>query len=89
MNANRRKALAAIITRLEELDSMREEIREQLQDVMDEEKEALDNIPESLQESDRCQQMQGYIDTMQDVIGELDLIDITDLQDQLQEITEV
>lgn len=86
MNAKRRKALAAIITRLEELDSMREEIREQLAAVRDEEQEALENMPESLQESDRGQQMQEYIDTMENVTGELDLIDIESLIDQLREI---
>ena len=86
MNAKRRKALAAVITRLEELDSMREEIREQLDAVRDEEQEALDNMPESLQESDRGQQMQEYIDTMENVTGELDLLDIESLIDQLREI---
>lgn len=86
MNAKRRKALAGIITWLEELDSLREEIREQLQEVIDEEQEALDNMPESLQESERGQQMQEYIDTMENVTGELDLIDIESLTDQLREI---
>ncbi len=88
MNAKRRKARAAVITKLEALDSLREEIREQLQEVMDEEQEALDNMPESLQESDRGQQMLEHIDAMQDVIGELDLIDLAGLQGQLQEVME-
>lgn len=88
MNAKRRKALQAIINRLEELDSMRTEIRVQLQDVMDEEQEALDNMPESLQKSDRGQEMQDYIDTMQDVIGELDLIYLDILMGNLHEIIE-
>lgn len=86
MNAKRRKAIEAVITRLEELDSMREEIREQLAAVRDEEQEALENMPESLQESDRGQQMEDYIDTMESVTGELDLIDIESLIDQLREI---
>ena len=86
MNTKRRKALVAIITRLEELDSMREEIRERLDEIMDEEQEAMDNMPESIQESDRGQMMQEYIDTMQNVIGELDLLDVESLIDQLREI---
>ena len=86
MNGKRRKALAAIITRLEELDGMREEIMEQLQEVIDEEQEALDNMPESLQNSERGQQMQEYIDTMESVTGDLDLIDVESLIDQLREI---
>lgn len=86
MNAKRRKALAAIITRLEELDSMREEIREQLYEVEAEEQEALWNMPDSLQNSERCQQMQEYIDTMENVKDELDMFYIESLIDQLREI---
>lgn len=86
MNKIRRKELARIIEKLEQLDALREEIREELASVMDEEQEALDNMPESLQESEKGEQMQEYIDTMENVTGELDLIDIEDLIDQLQEI---
>lgn len=86
MNAKRRKALAAIITRLEELDSLRSEIKEHLEEVKGEEQEALDNMPESLQESERGQQMQEYIDTIESVITELDYIDLEGQIDQLREI---
>ena len=86
MNAKRRKALAAIITRLEELDSLREEIRERLYEVAAEEQEALWNMPDNLQNSEQCQQMQEYIDTMENVKDELDMIDIESLTDQLREI---
>lgn len=86
MNKIRRKELAAIIKKLEELDALREEIREQLAAVRDEEQEALENMPESLQESEKGEQMQEYIDTMENVTGELDLLDIEDLADQLREI---
>ena len=89
MNAKRRKALRAIITRLEELESLRQEIQERLEEVMEEEQEALDNLPESLQESERGQQMQEYIDTMDGVNDELDCMDIDSLADQLREIAEV
>lgn len=88
MNAQRRKALKAIIEQLEALDELRETIREQLSDIQDEEQAALDNMPESLQESERGQQMDDYIATMQDVTGELDLIDVSGLIDQLQEIVD-
>lgn len=86
MNRMRRKELAAIIEKLEELDALREEIRERIAAVQEEEQEALDNMPESLQDSEKGQQMQEYIDTMENVTGELDLIDIEDLADQLSEI---
>ena len=87
MNAKRRKALLIIVDRLGKLDELRDEIREQLQDVLDEEQEALDNMPESLQNGDRGQRMLEGIDAMQDVIGELDLMFVATLQEQLYELT--
>ena len=77
---------AGLTALLEELDALREQIREQLSAIQDDEQEALDNMPESIQESEKGEQMQEYIDTMENVTGELDLIDIEDLIDQLQEI---
>lgn len=89
MNAKRRKALGAIITKLEELESLRQEIQEQLEEIMDEEQEALDNMPESLQEGERGQQMQEYIDTMDGVVEDLACMNLDDMADQLREIAEV
>ena len=86
MNAQRRKALRAIITKLEELDSLRQEILERLEKVTGEEQQALDNMPESLQESERGQQMQEYIDSMESATTELEYIDLEGMLDQLREI---
>lgn len=86
MNRERRKELAAIIKKLEELDALREEIREQLETVMSEEQEALDNMPESFQDSERGQQMQEYIDTMESAMYDLENFDAEGIMDQLQEI---
>ena len=86
MNKARRKELAAIIEKLEQLDALREEIRERLEDIRDDEQDAFDNMPESLQESERGEQMQEYIDIMENVTSELDLIDIEDLVSQVEEI---
>lgn len=86
MNATKRKALRAIITKLEALDSLRQEIQEELEEVKDEEDASLNNMPESLQESEQGQTMQEYVDTMYGVIDELDCIDLESLADQLREI---
>lgn len=88
MNAKRRKSLRAIITKLEELESLRQEIQEQLEEIKEEEQEALDNMPESLQEGERGQQMQEYIDTMDGVVDDLDCMNLEELADQLREICE-
>ncbi len=65
MNKARRKELASIVELIEEA-------RERLKAVRDEEQEAFDNMPESLQESERGETMQEYIDTMEQALGDLD-----------------
>lgn len=89
MNKIRRKELARIVAKLEELEALREEIQSDLEIVMELEQDALDNMPESLQESERGEQMQEYIDIMDGVIDELDCMSINDLADQLRDISEV
>ena len=74
MNKQRRKELARAIALIEEA-------REILEAVKDEEQEALDNLPESLQQSERGETMEGYIYTMDEMLETLDT-------DELQEIVE-
>ena len=86
MNKVRRKDLAKIVAKLEALDALRAEIQEDLETVLDEEQEALDNMPESFQDGEKGQQMQEYIDAMEDVMSELENLDVENLMDQLNEI---
>ena len=86
MNKLKRKSLAEIVSKLEELDSLREEIKEMLQGVIDEEQEDLDNLPESLQYSEKGETMQEYIDSMQGVYDDLDSLDVSDWCDILSDI---
>lgn len=88
MNKIRRKELASIVAKLEALDALRLEIKDELEAVMDEEQEALDNLPESLQESERGEQMQEYLDAMESALGDLEEIDIESISDQLRDICE-
>ena len=76
MNKARRKELASIVELIEEA-------RERLEAVKDAEQEAFDNMPESLQDSERGETMQEYIDTMEELLDALD-----DGVDELQEIAE-
>ena len=57
MNKERRKQLADIVEQLESLKSELEEVKEQ-------EESAFENMPESLQGSDRGQRMQEVIDIL-------------------------
>ena len=88
MNKARRTRLQEVIAKLEELDSLRCEAMEMLSEVIDEEQEAHDNMPESVQYSEKGEQMQEYIDSMQSVYDDLDSVDVSSWIDTLNEIAE-
>lgn len=69
MNAQRRKQLERIIDKLDALNAEIESIR-------DDEQNAYDNMPESLQDSDRGERMTTIIDYIDDATSSLgDVID--------------
>lgn len=70
MNKARRQKLSKAITMIEELMSMIEEIK-------DEEQEAYENLPESLQYSERGEQMDEYIYNLEDVFCDLESMQAT------------
>jgi poly-gamma-glutamate capsule biosynthesis protein CapA/YwtB (metallophosphatase superfamily) len=79
MNAQRRKELNKaidLITNLkEQASALAENIeaaRELVEQVKDEEQEAFDNMPESLQSGDKGQTMEAAISSMDDVHGDLE-----------------
>lgn len=88
MNRIRRKSLKAILGQMDELSTVLETVKEALQDVLNEEQEAYDNLPERLQEADRGQQMQEYIETLEGVVDSLGELDIEDLYETVEEIAE-
>ena len=65
MNKARRKELSRVVELIEEA-------RELLEVIKDEEQEAFDNMPESLQYSERGETMEEYISVMEDMIDTLD-----------------
>lgn len=74
MNKQRRKRLQAICEQLENLFLDLEQIQE-------EEQEAYDNLPESIQDSERGEQMYEYADNLGDYAN--------DMQDILDNISEI
>ena len=88
MNRIRRKSLKAILGQMDELSTVLETVKEALQDVLNEEQEAYDNLPEGLQEADRGQQMQEYIEALEGVVDSLGDLDIEDLYGTIEEIAE-
>lgn len=77
MNKQRRKALEEIIGELENQKSA-------IEAILDEEQEAYDNIPESLQDTDRANQIYENIDALQDAIDNLE----SEVIDALQELVD-
>lgn len=74
MNKIRRKEIARAI-------ELMEQAREILEAVRDEEQEAFDNMPESIQTSERGEAMEDYIYTIEEAMENLDT-------DALQEIVD-
>ena len=73
MNTKRRKAIAkALEDYLNKETAAREELRDVLEAVRDEEEEAFENLPESIQETERGEIMQDVISALEDLISELD-----------------
>ncbi len=64
MNKQRRATLDAILSELETQ-------RDALRTITDEEQEAFDNMPQSLQEAEKGQTMESGIDSMEDAINNL------------------
>ena len=74
MNKARRKKLGAIIDQLKYL-------REDLDAVASEERDAYDNLPESLKESDRGTAMEEAADELDDICSEME-----ELKDRIQSV---
>ena len=74
MNKARKKQLESAL-------SVLKGVLEVVSELCDQEEEAFDNLPESIQESDRGDEMQGYIDSLSTACDSLE-----DAIDSLEEI---
>lgn len=61
------------------------ELRDLLQELMDEEQERYDNLPESVQSNEYGERLEGNIDAMQNLVDSLDEVSsyVEELDDQL------
>lgn len=76
MNKERRKEIERIVDELEDL-------RDRLNYVADEERDAFENMPESIQDSERGREMEEYADRLESAYDNLDSV-IGDLQEILE-----
>ena len=74
MNKVRRKELARVVDLLDRA-------RDLLDTIRDEEQEAFDNLPESIQYSERGETMEGYIGTMEEMLDYLDTGELQEIVD--------
>lgn len=72
MNKQRRKELNAMIGPIEELFAKIESLKEDLQPILDAEDEAYNNLPESMQESEKGQLMEAAKGAMEEALNYLD-----------------
>jgi hypothetical protein len=79
MNKERRAAIAKIIEAVKELDGLRSDISAMIDDVMGEEQNAFDALPESFQEGERGQAMQEALDGLQQALEAVDGWDAEDV----------
>lgn len=87
MNAKRRNAIDSVINELiEKFEEIKAEAIDQLSEIKDEEQEAYDNLPESLQESERGENMQDCIDALEYFMSDLENMEIEGTDDLLEEI---
>lgn len=68
MNAYRRK-------RIEDLQSTLTSLRDEIQVLLDEEQDAFDNMPESLQQGEKGEKAQAAIDALEEAINACDETD--------------
>lgn len=72
MNAQRRKQIEALKTRIAEITAAAELLRDDVQNIIDEEQEYLDGMPESFQDGQKGEKAQAAIDALQYAYDEID-----------------
>ena len=72
MNNKRRKQIQLIVQRAERIIDMLTALRDDTEEILNDEIDAFESMPESLQESDRGQNSQDAQDSLSDAIDALD-----------------
>lgn len=88
MNKQRRKELAEAIEKLEKAIAMLEEAKETVEYVAEEEQEAYDNMPESLQCSERGEMTLDNVGTLNEITSNIESY-IDEIQDQIDSLGEL
>ena len=86
MNSNRRKEIDRIMERIDSLIADISEIKDSIVAVCNEEQEALDNLPESMQEGERGERAQAAIDALEEALSGMEDAEsgLGDIKDNLE-----
>lgn len=85
MNKARRNAIDDVISDIEEMKSLYDEIVEKLTIIRDDETDFMDNIPENLQSSERYYNAEEAVDNLESALSDLEDIEFDDIIDCLEE----
>lgn len=88
MNNVRRKSLNLLARRIQELQGQINDIVSELETLRDEEQDAHDNLPESLQEGEKGQAMEQAIEHIEDALSALGDIDTDDIASAVEAAAE-
>lgn len=74
MNNDRRKQLNALKSKIEELNSVANELKEEIEGIQNDEQEYYDNMPEAIQAGEKGDKAQAAIDAIQEMVESFDTI---------------
>lgn len=84
MNNDRRKAITAAVSLVEALKGQIEEAVSAIEAIKDEEEEYKDNMPESLQSSERYETAEAAVSALEEALSPLEDIDLDEVISQLE-----
>ena len=85
VNAKRRSAIEAVRKLLDQSSALLQQATEEIDAIRDEEQEAYDALPESLQGGDRGDAMQQAIEALDSAFNDLEAINLDDILGALEE----
>jgi hypothetical protein len=83
MNRERRKQIADIIKQIEALADLND-LAQEIRDIAADEQEAFDNMPESLQQSERGQASEAAISALEEAADTLEQVSLDDVLASLE-----
>lgn len=85
MNKKRRQCIDSVILKISKLQSVIEELRQDIEDIAADEQDYLDNIPENLQGSERYEAGEEAVENLEAAIDWLDDINLSELEELLED----